>query len=495
MCGDVFCRRCTNFRRKLSTNAEPDPLGTFFHVCRRCFDETIVLGRQRDLTKEFKRLRSAKQSHMKRHEEQEKKKPLSARQMSTSKQAALRKEADRLTEGFKANTGWVHSLMSEVKVPAWQRASKWVSSGQISSCFNCQAQLKVIGRKIHCRICGQVFCTSCTKDEILLYLTEDGGARWAINGKEGGPTTKPDRYEMLPICCDCSKELQSILLCDMNLPEPEHADFMEQLTNLHRKLSDLQNKLEEWLPNYQRIVDALDIENSSPNSVEGRNPMRELIKSQSDLSDAFSQLAVQSQKLKLLQAQTDAQEKLLRHVMVGTYQYYSENMYLFRNTKLRLAELIPIEPLMEIQAAISQQSMANVHIIVQQIMYEALQLEKQYRFESSFFHYMVELISNVELELKPFLERQNENWDDHCELVKKLVQEQMKSSRRIKVDGVPRNHPRSAPYVRCVVISKCSQIVQKCLRELEAKTIMSEFTKTKGSLNKACTQLNSLLVP
>ena len=131
MCGDVFCRRCTNFRRKLSTNAEPDPLGTFFHVCRRCFDKTIVLGWQRDLTEEFKRLRSAKQSHMKRHEEQEKKKPLSARQMSTSKQAALRKEADRLTEGFKANTGWVHSLMSEVKVPAWQRASKWVPSGQI----------------------------------------------------------------------------------------------------------------------------------------------------------------------------------------------------------------------------------------------------------------------------------------------------------------------------------------------------------------------------
>jgi len=151
--------------------------------------------------------------------------------------------------------------------------------------------------------------------------------------------------------------------------------------------------------------------------------------------------------------------------------------------------------LMEIQAAISQQSMANVHIIVQQIMYEALQLEKQYCFESSFFHYMVELISNIELELKPFLERQNENWDEHCELVKKLVRDQMKSSRRIKVDGVPRNHPRSAPYVRCVVISKWSQTVQKCSRELEAKTIMSEFTKTKGSLNKARTQLNSLLVP
>ena len=493
MCGDVFCRRCSNFRRKLSTNAEPDPLGTFFNVCRSCFDKIIVLGRQRDLTKDFKHFRSAKQSHLKRREEQDKKKPLPARQRSASKQAALRQETDRLTEGFKANPGWVHSWLSEVKVPAWQRASKWKSSGQISSCYNCGAQLKLMGRKIHCRICGQVFCTSCTKDEILLYLTEDGGAKWAINGKEGGPATRPDRYETLPICGDCSRELQSILLSDMNLPEPEQADFMEQLSHLHRKLTDLQNKLETWLPNYQKIVDALDIEDSSPNSVEGRNPLRELIKSQSDLSDAFSQLAVQSQKLKQLQTQTDTQEKLLKHVMIGTYQYYSENMYLFRNTKMRLAELIPVEPLMEIQAAISQQSMANVHTMVQQIMYEALNLEKQYRFENSFFRYIMDLISNIELELKPFLERRNENWGDHCEIVKKVVQEQIKSSRRIRVDGVPRNNPRSAPYVRCVVISKCSQIVQKCFRELQAKTINSEFTKTKESLNNACTQLDSLL--
>ena len=494
MCGDVFCRRCTNFRRKLSTNAEPDPLGTFFHVCKACFDKVTLLGRQHDLSKDFNYFRSAKASRIKRREERDEKKPLCARQMSASKRTAIREEADRLTEGFQANTGWVRGLIAEVKIPAWQRCAKWVPSGQVTNCFNCQVQLNLMSRKIHCRICGQVFCTSCTKDEILLYLTEEGRAQWAVNGKEGGPTTKPSCYDTLPICCDCSKELQSIILGDMTVPEPEcRVDFMEQLSLLQQKLLDLQNKLETWLPNYQRIVDSLGIENSSPNSVESRNPMHELIKAQSDLSDGFSQLAVHSQKLKQLEPQTETQGKLLRHVMIGTYQYYSENMYLFRNTKNRLSEFIPIESLMEIQVVINQQSMQSVHTILHQIMFEALNLEKQYRFDSSFFGYIIEVFKKIELEFKPLLEKRGESWESHYEIVRKVAQEQMLSNRKIRVDGVPRHHPRSAPHVRAVVISKCAHIVNRCHRQLQAKTTDREFAKTKASLNDACKKLDSLL--
>ena len=134
--------------------------------------------------------------------------------------------------------------------------------------------------------------------------------------------------------------------------------------------------------------------------------------------------------------------------------------------------------------------MQSVHTILHQIMFEALNLEKQYRFDSSFFGYIIEVFKKIELEFKPLLEKRGESWESHYEIVRKVAQEQMLSNRKI---SVPRHYPRSAPYVRAVVIAKCAHIVNRCHRQLQAKTTDREFAKTKASLNDACKKLDSLL--
>ena len=490
MCGEVFCKRCTNYRRKLSTSAAPDPFGTFYNVCCKCFNHHTVFGGSRDLMKDFGPIRRAKLSV----ETSEATKCLCGGRDSSSKRKAMTKEIERLMKGFVTNSGFLKGFLSEMKVPDWQKSENWVESRDASQCYECSKAFNKLSRKIHCRIGGQVFCPGCCKDEIVIYLEErEGEPRWGINGKSGGPKTTPLRFEMYPVCSSCSAELQSILLENISKSSSgQDGSFMDDVSKLHQSLSKLQQKVEEWLPQYEQVVDAMDIVDNSPRNLEDKHPLRKLAKAQSDLSDALTVLAVQSQKLKLLKPQSPIEQRLLKHMMIGVYQFYQEHMYHFRCTRKRLAEHTPTEHLMEIQRVLSQQSMERVHIVVQQLMYEALDLEKRYKFDNSFFMDIIEIIRSIEDEFKPFLEEKGDSWDDHSEVVKMFIKEEVTNNRRrIKLGHNIGSNPQ---YIKYVVISQCSSVVQECYRELEAKTMDREFRKTKTSLNDARLKLDEALL-
>ena len=489
-CGEVFCRRCTNYRRKLSANAVPDSFGTFQHVCKKCFNQYSLFGGSRDLIGEFSSIRRGKQNVTVTDNSSQ---PLCARKSSeNNKREEIQTELDRLLKGFQLNTGFLRGLMSEVKVPLWQRSSMWVDSKDARDCFHCKKSFGKVARKLHCRIGGHVFCRNCTQDEILLYVSDDGKARWAVNGKDGGPTTTPARYEMFPICPNCSNELQIMMLERLTVPTPKMDDFFDDLHTLHTGLSKVQDRIEECLPEYQGLVDTLDVIDNSPQMVKGRNPLQNLIKAQSDLSDAFSALAVGSQRLKSLKPKTESQQRLLRHAMIGTYQFYSENMYHFRCTRQRLSELMPIDHLDEIQLVLSQQSMERIHVLIHQLMYEALNHEKRYNFDNSFFQHIVLVLEKIEGEFKPFLEERGEEWDMHMDILMQFVQEQLKTNRNlIKLRRDIASRPSS---VRAEVIRQCVSKLHECLRELQAKTIDREFKGTKESLYRACSELDVTFV-
>ena len=490
MCGEVFCKRCTNYRRKLSTSAHPDPFGTFCNVCCKCFNHHTAFGGCRDLMGQFSEIRRNKLSA----ETKDATKTLCGGRNSTSKRKAMMKEIERLKKGFSTNAGFLKGFMSEMKVPDWQKSDNWVESRDASECYQCQKAFTKLSRKIHCRIGGQVFCPNCSKDEIVVYLEErDGEPKWGVNGKSGGPQSTPVRFEMYPICLSCSTELQSMLLENITKSSSsQDSRFVNDVYNLHQSLSKLQSKVEDWLPQYEQVVDAMDSLDNSPRNVEGRHPLRKLAKAQSDLSDALTVLAVQSQKLKLLQPKSPLEERLLKHVMIGTYQFYQEHMYHFRRTRQRLAEHTPHEHLVEIQKVLSQQSMERVHIVIQQLMYEALNLEKRYKFDAAFFHDIIEIIHAIEDEFKPFLEEKGEVWSEHSEVVKLFIKEEIGNNRlRIKLSPETLSRP---DYVKYVVISQSSSVVQECYRELQAKTMDREFPKTKRSFNDARLKLDEALI-
>lgn len=250
--------------------------------------------------------------------------------------------------------------------------------------------------------------------------------------------------------------------------------------------------MESNLPNYKQLVESMDATDQSPKD---RHPLRRLIKTQSDLSDAFSCLAVESQKLKQLMPETRTQEKLRRNVIVGTYRFYSDNMFSFRNLKNHLSELIPIKTLDIIQSMLSLQCMERIHVIIQQLTLEALHLETVFKFDDRFFAPIILISQNMDIEFKDFIDqRDNENWDTHNKVVSQFIHEEMKNKRnliKINSDVLKCNHPQVIHYL---VVSQCSSLIHECYRELQAKTIDREFKKVKESLYDACQKLDTILV-
>ncbi len=491
MCGEVFCRGCTIYRRKISANAKPDPLGTFFNVCKCCYYLESDYGMSTDLFKEFSEHRSAMFGLKNAAVNTDLRNPLCGQKLSALKCILLKLEVQKLSEGYKANTGLLRGILSEVKVPAWQKLPQWVDSRKASGCFNCGHTFGLLSgklKKLNCRVGGQVFCSDCCKDEIVLYC-EDEEIKWAINGKQGGPSVTPSSYMLLPICCHCSHDLQAIV------PEqvPSSSQCTSYLQTLHlrrQKLSKLEEKIETALPEYMKVVDALDVTNNSPRSISGRNPLQILVKVQTDLSDVFSSLAVQSQSLKHLKPETETEKKLHRNVTIGTYRYYSENMFQFRLFKNRLCELIPTDHLEEIQQSVSQRSMERVHVYLQQLMFELLDLKKRYYFNDDFFEPIMDTIRSMEEELRPFLEYRNESWEKHAKCSLDFVRCELEAGHRALTLDAKLN---DQALVRCIVIGQISSRLHECYRELQAKTIDREFLKTKQSVHDAFVTIDNLL--
>lgn len=488
MCGEVFCRNCTNYSRRLAINAQPDPLGRFYSVCQACFNYHKEFGGMRDHMGEFHTLRQRRLELISNSEHAQESFSLCSRRSTECKKVAMREEVGRLVKGFQTNHGKYKDIL-EVKVPEWQKSSNWVPSRNALACLNCGSTFGMIKCKLHCRIGGQVFCSNCAGEDLILYLDEDEEVRWALNGKEGGPTDKPDRFRLLVVCQSCSLELQDILVEKICRPRP--SVFLDSLTNLHAKLSKELALIETNMPGYKQLVESMEASDCSPRHIEDRHPMRRLIKAQLDLSDAFSSLAVDSQVLKTLRPKSHLQEKLLRNVMMGTYRSYSDNMFSFRNLKNHLTELVPIETMGVIQESLSQQSMERVHVIVQQLIYEALNLEHKYRFDNGFFTPIITISNHIDSEFKEFTERRGESWGDHGKVIMRFIEEQMKNGHNmIKIDEAL----RQTKTVHYLVVSQCASLIHECYRELQAKTIDREFKMVKESLREGCEKLDSTLL-
>ena len=480
MCGEVFCKRCTNYRRKLSTSAHPDPFGTFCNVCCKCFNHHTAFGGCRDLMGQFSEIRRNKLSA----ETKEATKTLCGGRTSISKRMAMTGEIERLKKGFSTNAGILKELMSEMKVPKWQKSDNWVRSRDASECYQCQKAFTKLSHKSHCRIGGQVFCPNCSKDEIVVYLEErDGEPKWGVNGKSGGPQSTPVRFEMYPICLSCSTELQSMLQDSASL-------FMKDIYNVHQTLSTLQTKVKDWLSVYKQIVNEMDGLGNGPQSIAGGTYA--LAKARCDLSDALTVFSVQSQKLKRLRPNSPCEIKLHKWVMIGIHRFYKEHKDQFRHTCERLNKHMSPKHLLEIQKQLSQLSMKHVHTAVQQLMYEALNLEKRYKLDMTIFH---DIIHSIEEEFKPILEEEGPgescSWSEHLDAIRLSIKEEIKSNRlRIKLSPETLSSPDDVKYV---VISQSSSVVQECYRELQAKTMDREFPKTKRSFNDARLKLDEAL--
>jgi hypothetical protein len=164
-CGDIFCQSCSAYHAKLNAEGEPDAYGVTWRVCVKCFagDGRIYIapttehelatrmGAQQDLMSQF--TQALEESEKKRLDQKSKLRDL----------ANLRtKMADVRPADVRESS----------KAEQYRVAPRWADD--TGRCARCQDSFGLMGKKHHCRLCGELFCERCSaKTDVDVECMED----------------------------------------------------------------------------------------------------------------------------------------------------------------------------------------------------------------------------------------------------------------------------------------------------------------------------------
>lgn len=119
----------------------------------------------------------------------------------------------------------------------------WINDDLVSNCTECTAKFSVFIRKHHCRKCGQIFCSECSKYTGKLdsdakfnlsgficrlckscyedFLLASDGKVWSAEGLRDSPSSGNLKFISLPaeIAKDASKSVNSSLTVDNISPD------------------------------------------------------------------------------------------------------------------------------------------------------------------------------------------------------------------------------------------------------------------------------------
>merc|ERR1712196_687761 len=54
------------------------------------------------------------------------------------------------------------------KLFAKRKKYRWVNDDSVIACYSCEYSFNILTRKHHCRLCGNIFCSSCSSDTITV---------------------------------------------------------------------------------------------------------------------------------------------------------------------------------------------------------------------------------------------------------------------------------------------------------------------------------------
>jgi hypothetical protein len=153
-CGKLFCDMHTNFSMRLSESAKSDPNSpNWYKVCQSCYTSregyNNTEGQCRDLSILFLRARKSNIEKLCLEE--------NLLILRLEKLAKL-KESSTEKKGIPIN----QKSMEQAVV-------QWKDDTSAVQCYSCNSYFgKVINRRHHCRLCGNLICSNCIKD-IPLY--------------------------------------------------------------------------------------------------------------------------------------------------------------------------------------------------------------------------------------------------------------------------------------------------------------------------------------
>ena len=489
MCGELFCYQCTVYRRKLSrasfampdnrhrrgkahlsSRVIPDDVfGSLYSVCQPCYvnEGQVTTGVIRDLMEDFRFIR---RGNLEAEGGKAKEDSLCCRLNTASpfKRQAVVKEIDRLVKGFTENPGFIREIISEISIPNWQKSANWMDSSDVSHCFHCKTTFKYQSTKTNCRIGGQVFCTKCSQDEMVVYLEKkDGKPMWGVNRKCGAKTTELARYELYKVCTVCSENLQAIFY-ESNAFEvdPQVSSFMDSMSKIQQSLVQLQEKVAGWLPDYIQGVESLYSTTKMSNA-----DKKKLAKLHFDLTSTQSVIKERQCSLQKLQPHTPKQKILLKHAQKGIKTCFDNDTRQMADTRELLTEDV-IDELSEVQKMSSRTSMEKVTADVYQMVADASEYRKR-------LNLYTKILDEAEKILSPLKEEflRTYPWKENYEAMMLVRRE---TFRITDSDRMTRE------TVQGMLATHCSIIAHKCCLHLEANTLEHEFKKTKNCLKNAC---------
>ncbi|XP_065196179.1 uncharacterized protein LOC135827650 [Sycon ciliatum] len=495
-CGDVFCDACTQYKRKLSLYAKPDPDGQLYRVCLKCFDQgPQPLGTSRDWTAVFmeqrQRSRQLKSNGGPGY--------LAPKHSSLTRRLGVKEELDRLQHGFQNYAAsWLKSTVAElrVSVPDWQRSPHWENPKTVTLCHICRNNFGILATKHHCKVCGRIMCKQCSAEELMLYMDDaTKEVQWAIYGFEGCPAKEPSARLYLRCCSVCRDDLKPFKAKQLDAVEVAcEADVMGDLAKIHTDLCHLQEKLEKQIPVFQEHVESMN----GVRTTAGVSPIKRLAKSQMDVSDCITRYALLlNQRLRRVRPTHKLHATILSRIAQSKMLYYRERLFVFRALKHCLAESTPQEVLDLVQNTVELQTITSVYIFMCQLSMEVLNMTEVYSLDKELLESLMPLQRNETCtkDMKHAVDRcckigQPEDLEDHLRKARELISMRYKE----KDQRLIKSHLWSANLTKsrrqALITGRCYEVVGRVHQELEAKSSVHHFEQSKEALSILKAQLD-----
>ncbi|XP_072180344.1 uncharacterized protein [Diadema setosum] len=514
-CGEIFCAKCLQYYRRLSPNAAYDPSGLRYKVCEACFSSKQQgIGVTRRWTDYLDHYR--KEIHKKDETE--------------LTRAAILRTCKNLTTGFQTNSVpgtptpstpqttpstngsqtngkagvgnplkfFKRNVSKVVKwsVPDWQKSPNWVNEG--TKCQCCDRPYGYLETQHNCRICGKLVCKAQSSKDLLVYTPDKSDraelgseARWAIICVIGCPEVEPDHSLLLRVCKTCKGQLEAIQVEEQRKLEEEGAAVYlcwQGLVGIHANILTIQAKIDGSMPEFQKLIDGLEIQAGAPKSLPpNRNNMQLLAKHQGDLADHLSAFVVTIARLKQLRPQTKSQCK------VG---FYSDKNNLYKKLKRQLEEITPQDVLMEIQSLVDAKAINSACLSLNQIAFECLHLCMKYKLNQSLPLAIKQTAEACEADLEKKITSDGEDWAEHKRQLDAFVRLQIKGDAENNIKARPYIRPSrrmtkrgGAVYVEFFLNQRVEEVATKIRIQLVGRTADRSFRRTKESLEGLLTDL------
>ena len=312
--------------------------------------------------------------------------------------------------------------------------------------------------------------------------------QWALINIIGSPDEEPAGCLYLRICNACHGEVAVLQGKTVTDGSPE-TSVLDDIASIHKTLTRLQAKISDLLPKYETLVDAVE----AKTDLKGLVPVQEsatqtMARYHLELSDLFTQFAVDMQSIKRLKPQTNTQIKLAKNLTSSMFNFYGDNFPVFRECKRRTVEILPQEILEKVQQIVDQNAINNCYIYIKQLGLEALLLADIHKFDNQIATFLADCESVCLQDLKSQIETCREDWDQHEKSLNKLLHENL-MKHRLVIPSKRMTKQKGAVYVQSFLLDRCGLVVIKTLLQLSAKTTEKKFSASKQALHNLSKQL------